>query len=162
MNREEFLEYAAPVYQAARAVLKAVPADRLDYAPRAGMLTIGQVAMHIGSACAGAIQFVAGGNFPPMTEKMGLPPGESFPTGTIAEALAALDADEKLLREIVMGWTEEQFQHDVVQEPWSPVPTTNWKLCLSMLDHLSGHKMQLFQYLRILGCDVNTWTLFGA
>jgi hypothetical protein len=60
-----------------------------------------------------------------------------------------------------MGMSEEDFQSRMIQLPWAPVKIPAWALALMMADHLSVHRMQLFQYLRIMGLPVNTMTLYG-
>lgn len=162
MTREEFLACATETYAGTRSVLRAVPADKIDYCPREGMLSIAKLIRHIASACAGPFKFVLEGNFPPPTGKGPMTPASELKGyGSVDEALSHLDEDEKLLRSTVMGLSEEEFQTNQIQLPWAPVKVPVWHLGLMMTDHLSGHRMQLFQYLRILGEPVDTYTLYG-
>jgi len=163
MNREQFLQYAAGVYHGTRSVIRAVPADKLDYRPHPDMMSVAQVLEHLGIACGGSIKYVIDGNFGPLKEPLQLLTADQLPKSLSKEdSLRALDADEKLMCEIVNGWSEEEFQTKMIQPPWLPFAQPAWQFCLDMVDHLSGHRMQLFQYLKQTGEPVNTWTLYGA
>lgn len=164
MNRELYLEYASNAYTAARSVIRAVPADKLDYRPAPGMMSVAQLLHHIGTACGMAVQMVIQGDHKPMdpANPMHMPTLDELETCSSAEeALRMLDEDQALLKKTVMALSEEDFQTGMTQPPWMPVPSNKTVFCLDMVDHLTGHKMQLFQYLRILGEKVNTWTLYG-
>jgi DinB superfamily len=163
MNREQFLTYAAGIYGATRSVMKAVPADMVQHRPRPEMMSIAQLIRHTASACAGPIGMMLGGDFPkPEGGELKLPTVEEMEGyDTVQEALDHLDRDEKQLRELVMGLSEEEFQTREVQPPWLPMPVAIWFFGLMMLDHLSTHRVQLFQYLKAEGLPVNTMTLWG-
>jgi len=46
--------------------------------------------------------------------------------------------------------------------PWEPENARSLGLhCLSMVQHLDSHRHQLFYYLKLMGKDVNTMTLWG-
>jgi hypothetical protein len=61
----------------------------------------------------------------------------------------------------IQGLSEDDFGHKQVAVPWGP-PTPAHMALLAMAMHQSNHKMQLFLYLKILGLDVNTMTLYAG
>ncbi|MBN1475311.1 DinB family protein [Candidatus Sumerlaeota bacterium] len=164
MNREQFLGYAAGIYGATRSVMKAVPPGMVQHRPRPEMMSIAQLIRHTASACASPIGAMLKGDFPkPEGGELKLPTVEEMEGyDTVQEALDHLARDEKQLRELIMRLGEEEFQTREVHPPWLPKPVPVWLFSLMMLDHLSSHRVQLFQYLKSQGLPVNTMTLWGV
>lgn len=163
MTREGFLAHAARIYRGARSVLRAVPPDLIDHRPQPSMMSVGQLIRHMASACGGAFEFALHFRHEPAAPPHTEPRLDSLRShGSAGDALAHLDRDEQALRRTVLGLSEEEFQTREVPLPWSGETVPVWMLALLMADHLSVHRMQLFQYLRAAGLPVDTGTLYGS
>jgi hypothetical protein len=163
MTREGFLRYAATVYGGAESVLRAVPPSMISHRPQPAMMSVSQLIRHMASACGGSFKFVLEFKPDPAAAPHAEPSLDRLlGYETPAEALSHLGRDQSALREAVMALGEEEFQTRVIALPWAPalrVPL--WELGLMMVEHLSNHRMQLFQYLRASGLHIDTSTLYG-
>lgn len=164
MTKQEFLIYVDGIYAGARSVIHAVPHGKMNYRPRPDMMSIGQLLHHMGSGCGGSIKHVLEGKFPPTDpSKPIIWTGESdfHECRTVQEALDRLDRDEATLKVVLTEMEPDDFRSRTIQPPWSPTPYKLWHYCLMMADHLSCHRMQLYQYLKLLDVPVDTTILYG-
>lgn len=164
MSKQEFLAYVGYIYEATRSVMQAVPHQKLNYRPRPEMMSIGQLMHHMSSICGGSIKQVFEGNFPPADPNRPVQwssEKDLHECRSVQEALDRLNRDEASLKIILNQMDNADFRNRNVQPPWSPKPFKAWLFCLLMADHLSLHRMQLYQYLRLLGEPVDTLTLYG-
>ncbi len=165
MTKQEFLVFVDNIYQGARSVMHSIPRDKLNFRPRPDMMTIGQLIHHMGILCGGSIKHVFEGKFPPSDPSKPVDvwtaEKDLHECRTVQEGLDLLDRDEATLKVLLKEMDPNDFRSKTVQPPWSPKPLKIWHYCLLMADHLSCHRMQLYQYLKILGEPVNTATLYG-
>lgn len=164
MTREGFLTHAQSVYRGTRSVIRAVPPRLINHRPHPTMMTVGQLMRHLCSACGGSFKMVLEW-VPPPGDTPHLEPtlDQLRDYQTPAEALSHLDRDEAALREAVMALSESDFQSRLVPLPWAPgVSLPLWEIGLSMAEHLTTHRAQLFTILRICGEPIDTGTLYGS
>ena len=143
-----------------RAILQAVPEDRLDWRPHGKSWTLGELATHLTNipnwtmATLGTSEFdisPADGAPPPMTA-----------LSTTAELVAALDASAAAARATIEGTSDEDMAGSwtmlVAGDPRFTLPKSV-VLRTFILDHMIHHRAQLGVYLRML--DVPVPQLFG-
>ena len=162
MKKSDFIDEMRKTQGPLKGMVELVPADKLDWAPGEGFMTMGQVLKHLcDNWC--IIKMMVTGEFPfsgpeAMEEAMKL---ENLPSCSKAEALEAMEKD--LTAGIVYVENEisdEDFSSRVIKAPWG-FEGEIWKAVLMAKDHQMSHKMQLHQYLKLLGCPVHTGTLWG-
>ena len=146
--------------------------EELGWKPATGQnwMTAGQLLKHLGYACGTCCRgFATGtwdfgdGDHPEPEEGEMMLPAEALPTtGSVAEARQALEEDRLLTLRLIEEAGEERLATEMIAAPWEP---GNQKCLghnyLDMVGHLESHKSQLFYYLKLMGKDVNTMTLWG-
>jgi hypothetical protein len=159
MTKDEFCQYVLDAFKPTESLLKMVPVDKLDWKPGPTFMTMGQLIHHLSGGLGAELQMLITGNWPKMEEMEASMQQEKMPACTVQEALANLEKDKTVLREVLAAVTEEDFKNKIVSVPWG------WKsrmelMALNFRDHFIHHKMQLFTYLKMLGLPVNTNTLY--
>jgi hypothetical protein len=160
-------------YGSALRLLDKVDAGSLNWKPATGdnWMTVGQLLMHLSSACGAACKgFVTGDwglpegmkmeDIPP--EEM-LPPAEKMPgIGSVEETKKLLAEDKAVALQMVDRAGEAALAGKQVAAPWMPdVKMPLGRHLLEMVGHLEKHKAQLFYYLKLQGKPVNTGDLWG-
>jgi hypothetical protein len=157
VKKDEYFQYVLECYKPAENMLKMVPTDKLDWKPGPTFMSMGQVICHLAGGIGGELGMMLNNTWPKpeeMAEAM-----KNMPSCNVQDALAKLENDKSVLRDVLAGVTEEDFASKIVSVPWG------WKsklelMALNFRDHFSNHKMQLFTYLKLLGLPVNTETLY--
>jgi hypothetical protein len=157
-------------YPVVDALMDLADDDQLDWKPATGSnwMTTGQVLQHLSCACGSAIRgFVTGDWGMPEEGELSademLPPAEKLPTvASVAEAKALLAEDKQLALEMLARCSEEQLDSEPAPAPWDPTGVVLGYRLLSMVEHLSQHKSQLFYYLKLQGKPVHTGHLWGG
>jgi len=174
MNWTELLKTEIEsTYTTTAKLVDRVDPQSLDWKPATGSnwMTIGQLLMHITSACGGACKgFVTGDwgmpegmkieDIPP--EEM-LPPAEKLPTiESVEETRKLLAEDKALALQMIDQSGEADLTNRKLAAPWAPGREypLGWHLH-QMIQHLGLHKAQLFYYLKLKGQSVNTADLWG-
>jgi hypothetical protein len=157
VKKDEYFQYALDAYKPAEAMLKMVPADKLDWKPGPNFMSMGQLICHIGGGIGAELGMMINNTWPKMEDiSEGM---KNMPTCNVQEALAKLEQDKATLREVLAGVTEEDFANKIVSVPWGWKSRME-KMALDFREHFINHKMQLFTYLKLLGFPVNTETLY--
>jgi hypothetical protein len=154
VTKDEFYQYALDSYRPAESLLKLVPGDKLEWKPGSNSMTVGQLICHLSDGIGTELR-MAYTNSWPKPEEM----NESMPACSVQEALARLEKDKTTLREILSDVSEEEFVSKIISVPWGWKSKME-KLALDFREHFTNHKMQLFTYLKLLGSQVNTETLY--
>jgi hypothetical protein len=159
MNKEEYVKFALDAYRPTEALIRMVPADKLDWKPGPSFLTIGQVLHHISYGLGMEVQTLVTGKWPSAEEMEASMKAENFPSCGVEEALNRLEQDKTALHKALGDLSEQDFSEKIVSVPWG------WQakfeiMVLSFREHFTNHKMQLFTYLKLLGLPVNTATLY--
>ncbi len=162
MTPKDLAAYADGTYRATAGLIRMAPEDRWDWKPQGhNYMTIGQLCRHLAEATGTSVQsFVTGDWGPPPKDGEMLPSAATLPSCTKQEAIEMLEDDRLLMHEVLDTLPPEDFDHRVVKAPWNGEGPL-WSFCLMMVEHQSSHKMQLFQYLKMLGLEVHTGHLYG-
>ena len=162
-------------YRATDILMAMGEAADLDWKPASGSnwMTTGQLLWHLTSACGYCCRcFLTGEWGPPdgveapegsTPEDDMLPPAEGLPTiESVQKARELLAADKQVALDAIAEAGEDKLAGETVAAPWDPEhPALYGRQFLGMVIHLQSHKSQLFYYLKLLGRDVNTMTLWG-
>jgi hypothetical protein len=160
-------------YATTARLLDKVEPDSLAWKPASGSnwMTVGQLLMHLGSACgAGCKGFLTGDWGMPEGMKLeDIPPEEMLPPAEKLPAIESVEKARKLLLEdkaLALQMVEQAGEHDLanreIAAPWAPgAPYALGRQFLQMVQHLDQHKGQLFYYLKLQGKPVNTVDLWG-
>ena len=162
-------------FATADGLMKLVNDDELDWKPATGKnwMTTGQLLKHISGSCGfccrgfdtgdwgmpeGESESDSGGGHEDM-----LPPAEALPSvSSVAEARQQLADDRAIAFAVVENAGEERLNGEMSAPPWNPEESRSLgQHCLNMTQHLDSHRHQLFYYLKLMGKDVNTMTLWG-
>jgi hypothetical protein len=159
MTKDEFCQYVLDSYRPAESMLAMVPADKLDWKPGPTFMSLGQLICHLSGGVSSDLRVLVTGNWPAAEEMEKSMKLENLPSCGVEEALGKLEKDKTTLREVLADITEEDFTNRIVAVPWG------WKskmerMALDFREHFINHKMQLFTYLKLLGYNVNTSTLY--
>ena len=153
MKKEAFCQYCIDSYRPVENMLKMIPADKLDWKPGKSFMSFGELIAHICDGIGSELKMLVTGDWPKHS------PESLMPTCTAAEGLAKLEKDKSVLRELIAGISEEDFENREVTTPWGMSGTIE-KMGFDFREHFTNHKMQLFTYLKLLGLPVNTQTLY--
>ncbi len=173
MNWTELLKSEIEsAYNAAERLISKTNDKMLGWKPSTGSnwMTTGQLLMHLSSSCGQPFKgFITGDWGMPegvdiknMKPEEMLPPAEKMPTvKSVAEAQQLLKADKKSALDSLARCSENDLAQKPAPAPWEPAPMILGQRLLQMIEHLNGHKGQLFYYLKLQGKPVNTADYFG-
>ena len=141
-----FADYFDGVRRRTRDFFSGIPAERIDWAPRAGEYTCGDIVRHVAAAETMFVGAVVDGRWQyPGHERAGAP--------TLAAALAGLDVGHAeaaaRLRGLAAGALD---QTRPALEP-DARPVRAWRLLLAMIEHEVHHRSQLASYLTWMGLE---------
>jgi uncharacterized damage-inducible protein DinB len=146
-----FLDYVNKVHERTMRVARCIPADEVDWSPRQGKFTLGDLARHI--ALTGRYIFAETAQGKP-SRYVGC--GKEF-AASRDEILALMERLHRESVEILSGLSDADLQRKCVTPDGSPI--TTWKWLRSMIEHEIHHRGQLYTYIGILG--VRTPPLYG-
>jgi len=158
-------------YKATDGLMSMCDDSMLGWKPASGAnwMTVGQLLKHITEACGWCCKaFVTGDWGMPASgdgkpEEMTMPTAASMPSvASVAEARKALAADKRTAFATIKKVGERGLSTKKAIAPWDPKhPEVLGVHFLHMTSHLSGHKAQLFYYLKLMGKPVHTGNLYG-
>jgi len=157
----------AESFATADKMMRLVSDDELNWKPATGnnWMTLGQLLNHMTNSCGWCCNGFATGDWsmPGAEQADTLPTAEKLPTtDSVASARELLAKDLKLALSVVEKAGEERLVSEMSCAPWEPDNSHSLGVhCLSMVRHLDSHRHQLFYYLKLMGKDVNTMTLWG-
>jgi uncharacterized damage-inducible protein DinB len=143
MNREDFLSYFEQVRARTMGVVRAIPADKLEWTCRQGDFTLGDLARHIAATERYIFAECACGR--PSRYKSC---GRELADG-LDNVIAYMDRMHAESMEIFRGMTDEDFLKKGTSPEGKPV--TAWRMLRAMLEHEAHHRGQMYVYLGILG-----------
>jgi uncharacterized damage-inducible protein DinB len=140
------LEYFGKVHQRTMRVARTIPVDKVEWTPREGAFSPGDLVRHIAIT-----------NRYTFAENIQGKPSRYATHGTeLADGLnAVLEFAERLHLEtaaIFTGLSEDQWNSKVQTADGAPI--TRWKLLRLMLEHEVHHRGELYAYLGLLGVTV--------
>ena len=159
MTLQSYLTYFDEVFKPTEPLFRLVPPDKIDWKPTEKSFTAGQLISHIGGAL-----WVYGNGI--IAGKWGFHSMEevhiqnrSTQCVTVDEAVKKLNTNYAEFKRLMNTLTEEDFSHGNVDTPQlGRVP--RWRIAMMGIEHHINHKTELFMYLKLLGVDVNTESLY--
>ena len=160
-------------YPVADGLIGLVDERGLDWKPATGAnwMTMGQLLMHIATACGQPCKGLLTGDWglpegvrmEDLPAEAMLPPAETLPAvESLDHARRLLAEDRALALQMVAAAGETELAGRMMTVPWSPQDAQVLGLhMLHMIDHLNSHKAQLFYYLKLQGKPVGTEQLWG-
>lgn len=143
MDREDFLSNFEHVRARTMGVVRAIPADKVEWTCRQGEFTLGDLARHI--ATTERYIFTECANGRPSIYK-GC--GRDLADG-LDQVIAFMERLHAESMEIFHGMTDEDFLKKGTSPEGKPV--TAWRMLRAMLEHEAHHRGQMYVYLGILG-----------
>jgi len=161
MEKAEFLSFYRGIHRPSAKLIGLAPEDSLSWRPaEANMMNLGQLLRHLAD-CPRHLATAARNTFPPPAEFARANEAGLLNTAKPAEAGRLLEANYAEAVKAIEGLSEDEFRQKQVAVPWGPPAPAHGAL-LAMAMHQSNHKMQLFLYLKILGLEVNTMSLYAG
>ncbi len=137
----QFADYFDGVRRRTLNYIRAVPADRVDWAPAAGEFTCGDIVRHLAAAEAMFVGVVVDGRWRYAGHDHG-------PT-TLPDLLAALEATHAEALARLRG-----LDNAALDEPRPSLqgpPARAWRWLMALVEHEIHHRSQLAMYLMLLG-----------
>ncbi len=161
MDKAGFLTFYMGIHRPSAKLVGLAPEDSLAWRPaEANMMNLGQLLRHLAD-CPRHLATAARDAFPPPAEFARGNESGVLNGASPAAAARLLEANYAQAVQAIEALSEDDFQGKTVTVPWGP-PAPMHMALLAMAMHQSNHKMQLFLYLKILGLDVNTRTLYAG
>ncbi|HVT01933.1 MAG TPA: DinB family protein [Thermoanaerobaculia bacterium] len=148
---EEFLTYFDSIRGRTRRVAACIPADKVEWTPRPGSFTLGDLVRHI----AATERWMVGENI------QGRPSayqgcGTELADG-LDNVLAYLDTMHSQFLEILMSLSDEDLKRPCITPAGTEL--ARWKWLRAMIEHEVPHRGQIYLLLGLL--DVPTPPLYG-
>ena len=141
MNEADIVEYVERVQERTQEAAAAIPPDRLNWRPRPGELTAGELVLHIASSRLMNGRRAASDLF--------RYDGHALAAGTTLEAVLAALADSS--RECMALVRASDLSRDMVLAS-APQGAKAWRILLGgLMEHEIHHRSQLCEYLSALG-----------
>ena len=141
-----FADYFDGVRRRTRDFFSGIPAERIDWAPRAGEYTCGDIVRHVAAAETMFVGAVVDGHWRYAGHIRAVAP-------TLTAALAHLDAGHVEASARLRGLADSALQQTRPSlEPGARAVHT-WRLLLAMVEHEVHHRSQLASYLTLMGVE---------
>jgi len=151
MSMDSFLKHFANIRESTRRVAKCIPDDRIEWAPREGMFTLGDLVRHI----AVAERFIWAESVHRRPSKY-VTHGRELADGKAA-VLAFLDRMHEEATALFLALPPEAMDHKCPTP--AGVELTTWKWLQMMTEHEIHHRGQIYLHLGML--QVPTPPLYG-
>jgi uncharacterized damage-inducible protein DinB len=147
-----FVDYFGGVRRRTREFFEAIPAARVDWAPKPGEYSCGDIVRHVAAAEAMFVGAAVDGRWRYAGHERASAP-------TLAAALARLDAGHAEASARLRGLADGALEQ--TRPPLEPGarPVRTWRLLLAMVEHEVHHRSQLASYLTWMGVEAPD--LFG-
>ncbi|MGE0431809.1 MAG: DinB family protein [Planctomycetota bacterium] len=149
--RELLVRQYTDVQRGTKRLLQLIPADKYDWAPAPGMRTLRELAGHLAVIARYATKGMVSGEW-----EMPESPATVDRDIALAELQQSIDYTLAQIADI----SDAEFERRLVRMPWGPEMTVA-RAFAAQIEHEIHHRTQLYIYLKILGVDMNSLTLFG-
>lgn len=149
--RETLLRQYDDVQRGTKRLIALIPSDRWEWAPAPGMMTLRQLAGHLAVIAQTSMRGLAMGRWE-------MPP--TMADVTRESALAQLDESIAQTHRLLDSIGDAEFEQRTITTPWGAEMTVA-RAFAAVIEHDIHHRTQLFLYLKILGTDIHSLTLFG-
>ena len=161
MSKQGRLTAFDHIVAGSRAILQAVPEERMDWRPHEKSWTLGQLATHLANLPNWTMATLSTSEFD-VSPADGSDPPPLTALATTAELVDALDAGAAAARAAIEGTSDED-----IAGPWTMLVAGEPRFTLTksvvlrtfIMDHMIHHRAQLGVYLRML--DVPVPQVFG-
>jgi uncharacterized damage-inducible protein DinB len=141
-----FVDYFGGVRRRTREFFSAIPAGHVDWVPRPGEYSCGDIVRHVAAAEAMFVGAVVDGHWRYAGHIRAVAP-------TLTAALAHLDAGHVEASARLRGLADSALQQTRPSlEPGARAVHT-WRLLLAMVEHEVHHRSQLASYLTLMGVE---------
>jgi uncharacterized damage-inducible protein DinB len=141
-----FVDYSDGVRRRTREFFGVIPADRVDWAPRVGEYSCGDIVRHVAATETMFVGAVVDGRWE-------YPGHERSVAPTLVAALARLDAGHAEATARLRGLADAELgETRPALEPGAR-PVRAWRLLLAMVEHEVHHRSQLASYLTWMGLE---------
>ncbi len=159
MTIQEYFSWFDDSVRTTEAMYHLVPGDKLGWKPTETSFTLGQLIEHMPKALWFNARVIASEEWPLKSMREILVTNRRHQTATVDEGLTHLVEWSTEFKQAVKNLGDEKFQHGDINTPqWGTLPI--WRFAIFVLEHHLNHKMELHMYLRLLGAEVNTETLY--
>ena len=154
MNRTEFIEYYKRGSYPLEVMIGIAPADKLDWKAGDNFWTLGEMLKHI-SNCPEILIVAIDESWDAYRQRR-TAPGPTSMSGE--EAVKVFKEKLAITLQRLEKITDTEFDTKQIQTPWGSKGSVGLIL-QGVMDHQTNHKNQLYMYLKMLGCPVNSGTL---
>lgn len=155
MSAKSYAAALDHVVAGSKALLEAVPDDRMDWRPHDRSWTLAQLASHVANIPSWTQATLSMSRFDIAGDGGGAPAQPQY--GSSAELVAALEKNAAMARELVENTSDEEFA-----SPWTMLVGGEERFTMPkgavmrgfILDHMIHHRAQLGVYLRLLDVPV--------
>jgi hypothetical protein len=151
---QQFCRFEGPVTQ----MTGALPEEKLGFRPTADAMSAGELLQHIADIVRDHGESMRTGDWIPKIPDLAKSAGKSK-----VQLLGEVKASFETARNSLSRLTQQDFESKKVNVSFGPISMdgTTEEIGVSLaLIHLANHVMQLFCYLRQMGVDVDTGTLY--
>jgi uncharacterized damage-inducible protein DinB len=142
----EFAEYFEGVRRRTRQFCDALPADAIDWAPKAGEYSCGDIIRHLAASERMFTGVVADGVW-----RYG--GHEALRGATLAAAVALLDAEHAAARAALTHVADTALATERGSLEPGARPIRAWRVLMAMCEHEVHHRSQLASYLTLMGIE---------
>jgi hypothetical protein len=160
MTVPDYLSYAGQMLRSIQGLCRLALPDKLDWRPCESVMTLGQCMEHTASSLTPLVEMAVTKHFPPPEFMDVVTQGEHLKNVTAEEAVAIAEKHMARLGDILDDVTPERWENEKVTMPWGFTGSLSM-IGVEALDHASGHRYQLFLYLKLLGLPLDTGHLYG-
>lgn len=158
---QHYLAWFDDAMQATKNLYALVPSEKLEWKPTERSFSLGQLIEHIPRSLWFNGKVIASENVPLKSLREILVANRRQQSAKVDEASLHLAECSEGFRRTIRNLGEERFQHADVSTPqWGILPI--WRFAIFVLEHHLNHKMELHMYLRLLGVNVDTLTLYSV
>jgi uncharacterized damage-inducible protein DinB len=142
----EFAEYFDGVRRRTVGFFRMIPPDRIDWAPRPGEYTCGDIVRHVATSESMFTGVVAAGVWRYDGHERGL-------GATLEDALALLEARHGAARRALATTDDSALAAPRPALEPAGRPVRGWRVLMAMCEHEVHHRSQLASYLTLMGVD---------
>ena len=142
---ESFIRYFTGIRRRTVTFAQAIPADQIDWSPREGEFTCGEILRHLVAIETMTVQVVVDGEWPPY------PGHDRSLAARLEEVIATLHSSH--VQAMAQLATLPDAELGQPRPAIDRRPLKAWRLLMAMLEHEVHHRSQLASYLFLMGVE---------
>jgi uncharacterized damage-inducible protein DinB len=144
-NVESFIRYFTGIRRRTVTFAQAIPARQIDWSPKAGEFTCGDILRHLAAIETMTVQVVVAGDWPPY------PGHDRSLAGRLEEVIAYVHSNHvQAMAQLATLPDPELLQP---RPAIDGRPLKAWRLLMAMIEHEVHHRSQLASYLFLMGVE---------